>query len=154
MTPGHPVTRAREVFREVAGRLGLDPERLDAASAWRVYREFVDERFAVDDSDTGDGLLYQYGTYAWEAHLGKPPMFEVSLVRQLEAGGELYQLDCRVVYEPTPSLTALGNDDAGFWFPSDGPREDWLAEIEAGPEWVVLAEHRPAATTLWLDPSE
>ncbi|MFE2815799.1 hypothetical protein ACFXGG_36010, partial [Streptomyces nigra] len=96
-------------------RAELEVERLAKAelttqAAWLAFMRFARQRFATVPTPDSDGLLFQYGTYAFSGR----PMFTVDLTRQFDIsdnGGEHdhhAQIHCELRYECDPALDALG----------------------------------------------
>ncbi|MFI5978871.1 hypothetical protein [Streptomyces sp. NPDC051452] len=67
-------------------RAELEVERsakteLTRRAAWLAFMRFARQRFATAPTPDSDGLLFQYGTYAFSGR----PVFTVDLARQLQA---------------------------------------------------------------------
>jgi hypothetical protein len=131
MTSDEAPDRLRELLRDAG--VDLDrPTSEDVEHAWEVMRQFAEER--ADDAqapeDGGDGILAQYGIFAWEG----PPHFELDMTRQFsfaDDDGEyshMTQLQCTFQYAVTDELRALGDDNLwSFEFSLDGFFEQALA---------------------------
>ncbi|WP_369148990.1 hypothetical protein [Streptomyces sp. R44] len=111
-------------------RVAMEVERstkteLTTRAAWLAFMRFARRRFATAPTPDSDGLLFQYGTYAFTGR----PMFTVDLTRQFDItddDGEhdhYVQVHCELRYECEPALDALGSFNSWF-FPRHqcGPR--------------------------------
>jgi hypothetical protein len=114
MTSDEAPDRLRELLRQA----GVDIERptaVDVDRTWAVVRQFAEE--PVDDAEAreaeGDGILAQYGTFAWDG----PPHFELDMTRQFTFADEdgeyshMTQLQCTFQVAVTDELRALGEDN-------------------------------------------
>jgi hypothetical protein len=131
MTSDEAPDRLRELLRQA----GVNIERPSAADvdrAWAVMRQFAAE--TVDDAEPreadGDGILAQYGTYAWDG----PAHFELDMTRQFSFADEdgeyshMTQLQCTFQFAVTDELRALGADNLwSFDLPLDSFFEQALA---------------------------
>ncbi|UFQ99954.1 hypothetical protein KBP30_01450 [Streptomyces sp. Go40/10] len=85
--------------------------------AWLAFVRFGRWRFDTAATPDSDGLLFQYGTYAFSGR----PMFTVGLTRQFDVtddDGEhdhYVQVHCELRYEAEPDLDALGSFDSWFF---------------------------------------
>ncbi|MBO2461256.1 hypothetical protein [Actinomadura violacea] len=93
--------------------------------------------------------MYEYGVYSFDG----PRRFRLSFCRQFDIDrdgvGVLIQLRCEFEYEPAPALEALGAHHR-WWcgMEDEPPLAVVLDEIGRGPEWAVVAAHRPAASSV------
>jgi hypothetical protein len=133
---------------EAEGRLralitaaGVDlenPTTADVARTWEAVRAaFAEKPDDIDPAPMGDGLLAQYGVYAFTGD----PVYELDITRQLaflgEDGGFGYmtQLHCAFIFAPTAELEALDAWDLWSW-----DSEDFFADALAAPGFRIVAE--------------
>ncbi|MCX5401430.1 hypothetical protein [Streptomyces sp. NBC_00102] len=139
-------------------RSEIGPERGEfAASAaedlWPAWLRFGGRRFDVPDVPDADGLLLQYGTYAFDG----PPMFLLDFVRQFEIvdsdglHDQYVQVHCELRYEPTPLLDALGSFDSWFFHDSGDELEQWAAEFTEGAGWKMIRGLKPAEVRVYQE---
>ncbi|MFD0380270.1 hypothetical protein [Streptomyces sp. NPDC127112] len=57
---------------------------LTTRAAWLAFMRFARQRFATAPTPDSDGLLFQYGTYAFSGR----PMFTVDLTRQFDVSDD------------------------------------------------------------------
>ncbi|MEV5887207.1 hypothetical protein AB0L74_31880 [Streptomyces sp. NPDC052020] len=121
-------------------------------SAWLAFTRFGRRRFGTAPTPDSDGLLFQYGAYAFSGR----PMFTVDLTRQFgvsDAGGEhdhYVQVHCELRYEPEPDLDALGSFDSWFFHDADADLDEWFAAMEEHP--ALLLGRRPSEIDLYEEP--
>lgn len=113
--------------------------------AWLAYMRFGRRRcFNAALTPDSDGLLFQYGTYAFSGR----PMFTLHLTRQfavIDADSEhdhYVQLHCELRYEPERDLDALGSFHSWFFHDAGADLEEWFAAMEG--RLRVLFARRPA----------
>ncbi|MFB9606867.1 hypothetical protein ACFFTQ_28315 [Streptomyces roseofulvus] len=117
---------------------------LTTRAAWLAFTRFARQRFATAPPPDSDGLLFQYGTYAFTGR----PMFTVDLTRQFEVNDaegvhEHYvQVHCELRYACGPALDALGSYDSWFFHDADADAEEWFAAVERRLE--PLLDRRPS----------
>lgn len=151
-----PTTEAITVLRsflaeDVAQRTSSESDRI-----LRSFTRFACVEFALPDVPDADGLLFQYGIYAFTGR----PMFILSLVRQFEQfdrSGEheaLLQVNCEILYEPDAELGNIGRWEA-WWFKPQGGQgstlSDWLAAVAANPIWQLVRGRRETSVSLTMD---
>ncbi|MET9452895.1 hypothetical protein [Streptomyces cinerochromogenes] len=125
---------------------------LTARAAWLAFMRFARQRFATAPTPDSDGLLFQYGTYAFSGR----PMFTVNLTRQFaisddEGEHEHYvQVHCELRYECEPVLDALGSFASWFFHDADANLDEWFAAMEGHLE-LVLARV-PAEIDVYEEP--
>lgn len=118
-------------------RAGLAVERsakteLTTPAAWLTFIRFARQRFATAPTPDSDGLLVQYGTYAFSGR----PMFTVDLTRQFDISDDCgehdhyVQIHCELRYECDPALDALGSFSSWFFHDADADLDEWLAAME------------------------
>ncbi|MCF2540868.1 MULTISPECIES: hypothetical protein [Streptomyces] len=138
-------------------RAELEVERLAKAelttqAAWLAFMRFARQRFATAPTPDSDGLLFQYGTYAFSGR----PMFTVDLTRQFDIsdnGGEHdhhAQIHCELRYECDPALDALGSFDSWFFHDADADLDEWLAAMEGHLE--LLLARVPSEIDVYEEP--
>ncbi|MEU6673800.1 hypothetical protein [Streptomyces sp. NPDC046925] len=146
-----PVDRAEERLHHALGRGRQTPAGLDPDAAWRRFVRFGSRRF--DTAPGGDGLLLQYGTYAFEG----PPLFTLDLARQFEindAAGEhdhFIQLHCEFRYEPVPELRALGQFEDWFFHDTDDELDRWADGLGNRGFWPIVRTHRPREVRVYQE---
>lgn len=128
---------------------------LRAEDAVWLMTAFFREVRAVDaqacsNTDMGDGLLYQWGTYDW----GGGESFEFGLTRQFSMIGErdddaLFQLHLTLKYAPTAALRALDEGNEWCWTLED--LDSFQARILAGHPISALKSLAPAGLELRLE---
>ncbi|MEU6705434.1 hypothetical protein [Streptomyces wuyuanensis] len=120
--------------------------------AWLAFMRFGRRRFDTASASDSDGLLFQYGTYAFSGR----PMFTVGLTRQFEVNNDdgehdhYVQVHCELRYEPEPDLDALGSFDSWFFHGADADLDGWFAVMEE--RLVPLLDRRPAEIDLYEEP--
>ncbi|WP_432154771.1 hypothetical protein [Streptomyces tricolor] len=138
-------------------RAELEVERsakteLTTRAAWLAFIRFARHRFATAPTPGSDGLLFQYGTYAFSGL----PMFTVDLTRQFDIsddGGEhdhYVQIHCELRYECEPALDALGSFNSWFFHGADADLDEWLATMEGHLE--LLFARVPSKIDVYEEP--
>ncbi|MFG1805023.1 hypothetical protein [Streptomyces sp. NPDC049040] len=116
---------------------------LTTRAAWRAFTRFARQRFAAAPTPDSDGLLFQYGTYAFSGR----PKFTLDLVRQFDISdneGEhehFVQVHCELRYECEPTLDALGSVNSWFFHGADGDLDEWFAAMEGHLEPLFSRGH-------------
>ncbi|MFF2902913.1 hypothetical protein [Streptomyces sp. NPDC057966] len=106
--------------------------KLTTRAAWLAFMRFASQRFATTSTPDSDGLLFQYGTYAFSGR----PLFTVDLTRQFDIsddGGEhdhYVQIHCELRYECEPALDALGSFNSWLFHDANAGLNEWLAAME------------------------
>lgn len=101
-------------------------------TAWSAFTRFARQRFATAPASDSDGLLFQYGTYAFSGR----PMFTVDLARQFDIGDDggqhdhYVQVHCELRYACEPALDALGRFNSWFFHDAGADLDEWLAAME------------------------
>ncbi|MGP3687546.1 hypothetical protein ACTVZO_23130 [Streptomyces sp. IBSNAI002] len=132
-----------------AGRTASTTTAPTTRGAWQAFMRFGRKRFDTGLEPDSDGLLFQYGTYAF----GGRQLFSVDLTRQFAVNDDdgehdhYMQVHCELRYEPGPDLVALGRFDSWFFHDADEDLDEWFTAMEAllGP---VLAQE-PAEVDLY-----
>ncbi|MDX3772455.1 MULTISPECIES: hypothetical protein [unclassified Streptomyces] len=112
---------------------------LTTRAAWLAFMRFGRQRFATALTPDSDGLLFQYGTYAFSGR----PMFTVDLTRQFDISDDdgehdhYVQVHCELRYECEPALDALGGFDSWFFHDADADLDQWLAAMEGHLELLL-----------------
>ncbi|MEU1231993.1 hypothetical protein [Streptomyces sp. NPDC005828] len=112
---------------------------LTTRAAWLAFMRFARQRFATAPTPDSDGLLFQYGTYAFSGR----PMFTVDLTRQFDIGDDegehehYVQVHCELRYECEPILDSLGSFDSWFFHDADADLDEWFAAMERHLEPVL-----------------
>ncbi|WP_218063622.1 hypothetical protein [Streptomyces sp. DI166] len=120
--------------------------------AWLAFVSFGRRRFDTAPTPDSDGLLFQYGTYAFSGR----PMFTVSLTRQfgvIDDDGEhdhYVQVHCELRYEPAPDLDALGRFDSWFFHDADAELDEWFTAMKG--RLALLLGRRPSEIDLYEEP--
>lgn len=138
-------------------RVELEVERstkteLTTRAAWLAFKRFARQPIATAPTPDPDGLLFQYGTYAFSGR----PMFTVDLTRQFDIsdyGGEHYhyvQIHCELRYECEPALDALGSFDSWFFHDAKADLDEWLAVMEGHLE--LLLARVPSEIDVYEEP--
>ncbi|MFI0219968.1 hypothetical protein [Streptomyces lydicus] len=125
---------------------------LTTGAVWLAFIRFGRQRFETAAVADSDGLLFQYGTYAFSGR----PMFTVDLARQFDISdveGEhdhYTQVHCELRYEPEPALDALGRFDSWFFHDADTDLDRWFATTERHLE--LLLERMPCEIDVYEGP--
>ncbi|MER7576968.1 hypothetical protein [Streptomyces sp. NPDC126514] len=117
--------------------------------AWLAFMRFGRRRFDTASTPDSDGLLLQYGAYAFSGR----PMFTVDLTRQFDVsddGGEhdhYLQVHCELRYEPEPDLDALGSFDSWLFHDAGADLDEWFVAMER--RLALLLGRRPSEIDLY-----
>jgi len=145
MSERPPIDRAEERLQHELSRGQQPLAELDLDEVWLRFVRFGSQRFDTADTPDADGLLFQYGTHAFEG----PPVFTLDLVRQFEindASGEhdhYIQLHCELRYEPVPQLRALGHFESWFFHDTDDELDAWADGLGRQECWPIVRNFRP-----------
>ncbi|MCB5163798.1 hypothetical protein LG634_02930 [Streptomyces bambusae] len=110
-------------------------------------------RFRVPDAPDADGLLFQYGTYAFDG----PPTFTLDLTRQFEvtdgAGGHDHyvQVHCELRYDPAPALAALGSFDSWFFHGAGSDLDEWARGLTGRAAWSAIRGRKAAGIRVYQE---
>ncbi|MGA4867296.1 hypothetical protein ACPB9J_32195 [Streptomyces lavendulocolor] len=121
-------------------------------NAWLAFVCFGRKRFDTAPTSDSDGLLLQYGTYAFSGR----PMFTVDLTRQFDVtddDGEHHhfvQVHCELRYEPEADLDALGSFESWFFHDTDAHLEEWFAVMEG--HLALVLDRMPSEIELYEGP--
>ncbi len=119
---------------------------------WLAFMRFGRTRFDTAPTPDSDGLLFQFGTYAFSGR----PMFTVDLTRQFDVSDDCgehdhyVQVHCELRYGPEPDLDALGSFDSWFFHDAGADLDEWFAAMEG--RLALLLGRRPAETDLYEEP--
>ncbi|MFD0068719.1 hypothetical protein ACFV99_16585 [Streptomyces sp. NPDC059944] len=125
------------------GQRALDD--LVTEDLWLAFLRFGQRLFDVPDAPDADGLLFQYGTHAFDG----PPAFTLDLTRQFEiSDGEgdhdhYVQVHCELKYGVTPALEALGSFDSWFFHDAGDDLEVWAQGLTQRVAWATLHKLKP-----------
>ncbi|MFJ2407184.1 hypothetical protein ACIOUE_38475 [Streptomyces xanthochromogenes] len=130
---------ALDVLRAELGVGRSTQTELTTRAAWLAFMRFTRQRFATAPTPESDGLLFQYGTYAFSGR----PMFTVDLTRQFDISDDegehehYVQVHCELRYECEPVLDALRSFDSWFFHDADANLDEWFAAMEGHLELVL-----------------
>ena len=104
---------------------------------------------AGPDDPEADGLLYQFGAYAF----GGRPMFHLDVVRQLavEDDDEYVQVHLELRYVQTDELRALAHHDEWYFRREPQTLDAWTTAVRSRPEWPVLADRDADMVEIFSD---
>lgn len=113
---------AEQALRTFASAEGVDPLHVTASQLTETMTAWYEAERAEDVvvEESGDMLLFQWGTYDW----GDGEMFEVDLTRQLIAKGAadddaIWQLSWKVLFAPSVATAGLGEGNRWCGRPSE-----------------------------------
>lgn len=140
------LNEAGPAFEGAIRQAGLDPDRLDPRSAWRVFKDFAREPVECDGE----------GTYV---HLGMPDptddLVHYTFVRELavaDADGELEavrEIVCDLGYDPGPGVPDAGIElaDADY-----ADFDAFVAAVEGHPDFQAAMAREPAGSfVIWSE---
>ena len=140
--------KAKQEFEHYLKTRGTDLQTLEPSAGVEAMLAFYRD-VRVDGCDleqSGDMLLYQWGTYDW----GLGPRFEFDVTRQLvlEPGEDenIWQLGLTFRFPPNDTLRALGSGDK--WCPSPAEEETFSAFVRAHPAYAAVSTRTDAAVEL------
>ncbi|MGK5547440.1 hypothetical protein ACSNOH_22300, partial [Streptomyces sp. URMC 127] len=120
---------------------------------WLAFLRFGRRRFHVPDAAETDGLLFQFGTYAFDG----PPAFTLDLTRQFEVSDNdgdhdhYVQVHCELRYELTPALEALGSFDSWFFHDAGGDLEEWAQGLAEQAAWTSIHSLKPTEIRVYQE---
>lgn len=126
---------------------------LDVEDAWRAFLRFGRTRFDTPGTPDCDGLLFQYGTYAFDG----PPRFLLDFVRQFEIADDTgehdhhVQVHCEARFTPVPALRELGSFNAWFFHDGDDSLDGWATNLTGTQAWSTIAAHHPDEIVVYLE---
>ncbi|KUN25473.1 hypothetical protein AQJ23_16460 [Streptomyces antibioticus] len=148
-----PIGQAREWLRHELGWGQRPLAALGVDEVWLRFVRFGSQRFDVASVPDADGLLCQYGTYAFDG----PPVFLLDFVRQFEvcdASGEhdhYLQLHCELRYEPVRQLRALGHFESWFFHGADEELDSWVEELRLHGFWRIVRTFPPMGIRVYQE---
>ncbi|MFJ9080080.1 hypothetical protein ACIRO3_33320 [Streptomyces sp. NPDC102278] len=125
---------------------------LTTRAAWLAWVRFAQQRFDTAPTPDSDGLLFQYGTYAFSGR----SMFTLDLTRQFDINDDdgehdhYVQVHCELRYEPESALEAGGSFDSWFFHDTDTDLDQWFAAMESRLE--LLLDRGPSEISLYEEP--
>ncbi|MFC8290582.1 hypothetical protein ACFUJ0_06370 [Streptomyces sp. NPDC057242] len=151
MTPRPSVDEAVGLLEgELGPRAFADPVPEDV---WFAFLRFGRQLFHVPDTPDADGLLFQYGTYAFDG----PAMFTLDLTRQFEVSDSdgdhdhYVQVHCELRYGLTPALEALGSFRSWFFHDAGADLEEWARVLTEQAVWTTIRELKPAEIRVYQE---
>ncbi|MGW8328533.1 hypothetical protein ACWGLE_11590 [Streptomyces sp. NPDC055897] len=148
MTRRLPIDEAAELLEGELRAGQRAPADLDTEHAWLAYLRLGRRLFDVADTPDADGLLFQYGTYAFDG----PATFTLDLARQFEITDSdgnhdhYVQVHCKPRYGPAPAPEALGSFHSWFFHAAGDDLDEWAEELSARAAWTTIRTLRPADT--------
>jgi hypothetical protein len=148
--PGRP--HPAEALGLLRGQLeaGRSPiTELTAPDVWLGFLRFGRQRFDTALTPESDGLLFQYGTYAFDGS----PMFTLDLTRQFDVNGDdgehdhYVQVHCELLYPPDPALDDLSSFNSWFFHDTDEDFGQWAETLASRLE--PLRGRKPADVRLY-----
>ncbi|WP_198545900.1 hypothetical protein [Actinacidiphila yeochonensis] len=133
---------------ELRSRAFADPVTEDV---WLAFLRFGRRPFLVPEVPDADGLLFQYGTYAFDG----VPTFTLDLTRQFEVcdndgdHDHYVQVHCELRYGCAPALEALGSFNSWFFHDAGDGLEAWVQGLTRRTAWTVIHRLRPAETRVY-----
>ncbi|MFJ3222656.1 hypothetical protein ACIPJS_04735 [Streptomyces sp. NPDC086783] len=142
----------REAVRVLEGELrsGASAD-LVTEDIWLAFLRFGRRLFDVPDTPDADGLLFQYGIYAFDG----PASFTLDLTRQFEVSGRAgdhdhyTQVHCELRYGLAPDLAALESFDSWFFHGAGDDLDLWARRLAGRPAWAVIRRLRPVLVRVY-----
>jgi hypothetical protein len=156
---GSGMTRRLSVDEAVGvleGELGSGQRVLDdlvTEDLWFSFLRFGRRLFDVSDTPDADGLLFQYGTHAFDG----PPAFTLDLTRQFEisdSNGDhdhYVQVHCELRYGRAPALEALGSFDSWFFHDAGDDLEEWAKGLTERAAWATIHRLKPTEIRVYQE---
>ncbi|MFE9881986.1 hypothetical protein [Streptomyces sp. NPDC005784] len=138
------------------GELGSGQRALDdlvTEDLWLGFLRFGRRLFDVPNTPDVDGLLFQYGTHAFDG----PPAFTLDLTRQFEISDsdgdhdQYVQVHCELKYELAPALEALGSFDSWFFHDAGDDLEVWAQGLTERAAWATIHRLKPTEVTVYQE---
>ncbi|MEU6647119.1 hypothetical protein ABZ863_31945 [Saccharomonospora sp. NPDC046836] len=138
----------------VEGELGSEQRALDdlvTEDLWLAFLRFGRRLFDVSDTPDADGLLFQYGTHAFDG----PPAF--TLTRQFEisdSNGDHdrhLQVHCELRYGLALALEALGSFDSWFFHDAGDDLEEWAQGLTERAAWATIHRLKPTEIRVYQE---
>ncbi len=146
------IQRSAQRLERMLGEAGVDllcPPADSLAAVLSVFREFCEIEVRGLAQDDGDGVLAQFGTWAFDG----PPTFEVDLTRQLTERGvdpPIWQVQCTLHWEPSAETDRLGFGER--WSFGVAP-DKFFADVVQMPgfAWAMNCSRPPESIRIELD---
>ncbi|WP_329063183.1 hypothetical protein [Streptomyces sp. NBC_01429] len=136
------------------GELGpRPPAALVTEDVWLAFLRFGRRRFHVPGTPDADGLLFEYGTYAFDG----PRTFTLDLSRQFEVSDSdgdhdhYVQVHCELRYGLAPALEALGSFNSWFFHDAGDDLEAWAQGLTGRAAWTAIHRLKPAGTRVYQE---
>ncbi|WKU42600.1 hypothetical protein Q3V23_00090 [Streptomyces sp. VNUA116] len=135
---------------ELGSRAFADPVPEDV---WLAFLRFGRRLFQVPDTPDADGLLFQYGTYAFDG----PATFTLDLTRQFEVSDSdgdhdhYVQVHCELRYGLTPALEALGSFHSWFFHDAGADLEEWAQVLTERAAWTAIRKLKPTEIRVYQE---
>lgn len=139
---------AKEEFEAYVRARGANLQALSPSAGVEAMLAFYHDVRAdgCDPEQSGDMLLYQWGTYDW----GSGPHFKFDVTRQLVMPpGEdenIWQLGLTFRFAPSPTLQTLGSGNK--WCASPTEQEAFATFLRAHPAYASVRARSDAAVEL------
>ncbi|MFK3728738.1 hypothetical protein ACI2LJ_00545 [Streptomyces sp. NPDC088090] len=118
---------------------------------WFAFLRFGRQLFHVPDAPDADGLLFPYGTSAFDG----PATFTPGLTRQFEVSGSdgdhdhWVQVHCELRYGPTPALDAPGSFPSWFFHDAGADLEEWARALTGQAVRTTIRELEPTGIRVY-----
>ncbi|MFJ3780117.1 hypothetical protein ACIPX0_51540 [Streptomyces sp. NPDC090075] len=126
---------------------------LETEDLWLAFLRFGRQPFDVSDTPDADGLLFQYGTYAFDGL----PAFTLDLTRQFEISDSdgdhdhYVQVHCELRYGVAPALEALGSFDSWFFHGAGNDLEEWAQGLTVRAAWTTIHRLKPTEIRVYQE---
>ncbi|MEV5843696.1 hypothetical protein AB0M32_17215 [Streptomyces sp. NPDC051985] len=126
---------------------------LETEDLWLAFLRFGRQPFNVSDTPDADGLLFQYGTYAFDGL----PAFTLDLTRQFEISDSdgdhdhYVQVHCELRYGVAPALEALGSFDSWFFHGAGNDLEEWAQGLTVRAAWTTIHRLKPTEIRVYQE---
>lgn len=126
---------------------------LGVEDAWQAFLRFGRTPFDTPGTPDSDGLLFQYGTYAFDG----PTQFLLDFVRQFEIVDDTgehdhyVQVHCEARFTPVLALRDLGSFNSWFFHDSEADLDEWAAGLTTARAWSTVSAHHPDEVVVYLD---
>ena len=120
---------------------------------WLAFLRFGRKSFDVSGAPDADGLLFQYGTYAFDSL----PAFTLDLTRQFEISDSdgdhdhYVQVHCELRYGFAPALEALGSFDSWFFNDAGDDLEEWAQGLTVRAAWTTIHRLKPTEIRVYQE---
>jgi hypothetical protein len=126
----------------------------DVEAAWCAFLRFGRRRFDTPVSPDADGLLFQYGTHAFDG----PETFVVDLTRQFEVADSdgdhdhYLQVHCELRCGSASELQELQSFDSWFFHDSDEDLDRWAKGVQDRAAWSTIRALKPVEVRVYEEP--